>query len=213
MIRVLVVDDQQILRRGLRMLLGTVEDLEVVGEAGDGREALAMIEKVRPDVVVSDARMPGMSGIELVEAATQRHPGLPVIILTTFDEEPLVRDAVAAGVCGFLLKDVSTDTLAEAIRAVSDGGLVIDPRMARAAMSPGPAAGHDAEPDALAVLTRAERAVAVLVADGATNTEIAERLVLAEGTVKNHVSALLRKVGARDRTALALTLYRALNPS
>lgn len=207
MIRVLVVDDQQLLRRGLRMLLETTDGVEVVGEAADGREALALVRRCAPDVVLTDARMPGMDGLELVGVLAERHPGLPALVLTTFDDEELVRGAIAAGAAGFLLKDVSTDRLAEAVREVAGGGLVIDPRVARVALAPG---GNGAGTgDSLAVLTPTERQVAERVARGLTNGEIAAEMVLAEGTVKNHVSSLLRKLGQRDRTALALELHRA----
>lgn len=206
MIRVLVVDDQQLLRRGLRLLLETTDDLEVVAEAADGREALALVPRCTPDVVLTDARMPGMDGLELVTALAEQHEGLPALMLTTFDDEAIVRGSIAAGAAGFLLKDVSTDRLAEAVREVARGGLVIDPRVARIALAPPPA---DADP--LAVLTRAERLVAAEVARGRTNSEIAAELVLAEGTVKNHVSNLLRKLNQRDRTGLALALHRAFH--
>lgn len=211
-LRIVLVDDQQLLRRGLTMLLSTVDGLDIVGEAADGREALAVIARREPDVVLADVRMPGMDGIELVARCRIDHPGLPVLLLTTFDDEPVVHGSLAAGAAGFLLKDTSTDALAGAIRSVAAGGMVIDPRVARVALRP-PAAAATAEDDGdrLAVLTRAERLVAEQVAEGRTNAEIAERLVLAEGTVKNHVSALLRKIGARDRTALALTLYKTLH--
>ncbi|OYO24163.1 DNA-binding response regulator [Enemella dayhoffiae] len=208
MTRLLVVDDQQLLRRGLRMLLETAEGLEVVGEASDGREALAMLPRCSPDVVLTDARMPGMDGLELVSALHTSHPELPVLVLTTFDDEEIVLGSLGAGAAGFLLKDVSTDRLAEAIREVADGGLVIDPRVARIALSGGDSAAPE---DPLAVLTRAERLVGERVAKGMTNVEIATDLVLAEGTVKNHVSNLLRKMQQRDRTGLALALYRAFN--
>lgn len=205
-VRVLLVDDQQLLRRGLSLLLSTADGIEVAAEAADGAEALALLRRDLPDVVLTDARMPGMDGIELTAQCRTLHPGLPVLVLTTFDDEDLVRGALTAGAAGFLLKDTSTDALAGAIRAAADGGMVIDPRVARIAMTRGQAAA----PDPLAVLTRAERAVAELVAEGFTNAEIAARLVLAEGTVKNHVSALLRKLDQRDRTGLALALYRTL---
>lgn len=198
-----------------------MDGLEIVGEAADGLEALAVIARHRPDVVLADVRMPGMDGIELVSRCAAEHPELPVLLLTTFDDEPVVTGALAAGAAGFLLKDTSTDTLAGAIRSVAGGGMVIDPRVARIAMrrsgrQEGTAEGSDsgAEPEGgevLTVLTRTERLVAELVADGRSNADIAAELVLAEGTVKNHVSSLLRKIGARDRTALALTLYKALN--
>lgn len=206
-LRVLVVDDQQLLRRGLRMLLETTDSIEVVAEAADGAEALAQMNKLdMVDVVLTDARMPGMDGIELVTACAEQHPGLPVVVLTTFDDEDVVLGSLGAGAAGFLLKDVSTETLAEALESVAGGGMVIDPRVTRIALRGQRPAPTD---DALALLTRAERLVAEQVAKGATNTEIADSLVLAEGTVKNHVSALLRKLQARDRTALALILHRA----
>ncbi|NNG19609.1 response regulator transcription factor [Naumannella sp. ID2617S] len=208
MIRLLVVDDQQLLRRGLKMLLQTAEGLEVVGEASDGREALAMLPRCTPDVVLTDARMPGMDGLELVAELHSSHPALPVLVLTTFDDEAIVRGSLGAGAAGFLLKDVSTDRLAEAVREVANGGLVIDPRVARIALSGSDSPDRD---DSLAVLTRTERLVGERVAQGMTNAEIADDLVLAEGTVKNHVSNLLRKLQQRDRTGLALVLYRAFH--
>ena len=207
MIRIVLVDDQELLRRGVRLLLEAAGGIAVVAEAADGYEALAMIDKHHPEVVLADARMPGMDGLELVRRCAHDHPGLPVVILTTFDSDELVRDAVRAGAAGFLLKDVSPERLADAIAAVRDGGIVIDPRVAGVALRAATFV-PDAEPDELAALTRAERAVAVGVAAGRSNTEIAADLVLAEGTVKNHVTALLRKLGARDRTALALLLSR-----
>ncbi len=211
-VRIVLVDDQELLRRGLAMLLSTVEDIDIVGQAADGAEALAVIARLAPDVVLADVRMPVMDGIELVSRVRIDHPELPVLLLTTFDDEPVVQGSLAAGAAGFLLKDSSTDALAEAIRSVSAGGMVIDPRVARIAMARGTDRGRDtAVVDPLAVLTRAELLVAELVAEGRTNVEIADQLVLAEGTVKNHVTALLRKLGARDRTALALALYKTLH--
>ena len=207
MITVLLVDDQELLRRGIRLLLEAAGGFDVVAEAADGREALAMISKHRPEVVLSDARMPIMDGVELARLCRIDHPDLPVLILTTFDDDALVRDAVRAGAAGFLLKDVSPEKLAEAIVAVRSGGVVLDPRVAGVALRS--STGPDADlTDPLAVLTLTERSVAVQVAAGRTNREIAAELVLAEGTVKNHVSSLLRKLAARDRTALALSLAR-----
>jgi DNA-binding NarL/FixJ family response regulator len=203
-IRVLVVDDQELLRRGLRMLLETDGDIEVVGEAENGMHALAMIPTAAPHVVLADARMPVLDGLALVARCATDHPGLPVLVLTTFDDALLVRSMLAAGAAGFLLKDVSTDVLTEAIRQVVAGGLVIDPRVARAAVQP---TGRETP---LPQLSGAERAVADLVAKGMPNADIAARLQLAHGTVKNTVSVLLRKLEVRDRTALALRLAREL---
>lgn len=208
-LRVLVVDDQQLLRRGLIMLFGTVEGIDVVAQAAHGDEALAVLRAKRIDVVLTDAKMPVMDGIELVRRCARSHPGLPVLVLTTFDEPDIVQGAIAAGAAGFLLKDTSIESLAEAVRAVADGGLVIDPRVARLAFTTDGSRTAGDESPVLAVLTPTERKVASLVAEGLTNQAIAARMVLAEGTVKNHVSTLLHKLQAPDRTALALTLYKA----
>ena len=211
-LRVLVVDDQQLLRRGLVMLFGTVDGVDVVAQAAHGAEALAVLRAKEIDVVLADAKMPVMDGIELVRRCVREHPGLPVLVLTTFDEPDVVRGAVAAGAAGFLLKDTSIEALAEAVRAVAAGGLVIDPRVARLALAPSRDERDEGDgPPALALLTPTEREVAALVAEGLSNQAIAARMVLAEGTVKNHVSALLRKLRAADRTVLALTLYKALH--
>ena len=211
-LRLLVVDDQQLLRRGLVMLFGTVDDIDVVAQAAHGAEALAVLRAKEIDVVLADAKMPVMDGIELVRRCVREHPGLPVLVLTTFDEPDVVRGAVAAGAAGFLLKDTSIEALAEAVRAVAAGGLVIDPRVARLALAPSRDERDEGDgPPALALLTPTEREVAALVAEGLSNQAIAARMVLAEGTVKNHVSALLRKLRAADRTVLALTLYKALH--
>ena len=213
-IRVLVVDDQQLLRRGLMMLFSTVNDIDVAAQAAHGAEALAVLRAEEVDVVLADAKMPVMDGIELVRQCSRAHPDLPVLVLTTFDDPDVVQGAVAAGAAGFLLKDTSIESLAEAVRAVAvravaAGGLVIDPRVERLAFA---ASGdEEGEPPVLAILTPTEREVAALVAEGLTNQEIAARMVLAEGTVKNHVSALLRKLQATDRTVLALTLYKAFH--
>lgn len=210
-LRVLVVDDQQLLRRGLVMLFGTVDGVDVVAQAAHGAEALAVLRAEKIDVVLADAKMPVMDGIELVRRCAREHPDLPVLVLTTFDEPDVVRGAVAAGAAGFLLKDTSIEALAEAVRAVAAGGLVIDPRVARLALTPSRERDEEDDPPVLALLTPTEREVAALVAEGLSNQAIAARMVLAEGTVKNHVSALLRKLRAADRTVLALTLYKALH--
>ncbi len=210
MIRVLLVDDQQLLRRGLGLVLSTEPDLEVVGEAAHGDEALAVIGKVHPDVVVTDARMPVMDGPTLVRRCGEIWPDLPVLVLTTFDDPDVVLGSLGAGAAGFLLKDVSPDRLIEAIHSAHNGELVIDPRVARLALT-GQQDEPTAQSDPLAVLTRTERAVAEHVAQGLTNAEIADVLVVAEGTIKNHVTALLRKLAQPNRTALALLLHRAFH--
>ena len=211
-LRVLVVDDQQLLRRGLVMLFGTVEGVDVVAQAAHGAEALAVLRAEDVDVVLADAKMPVMDGIELVRQCSRAHPDLPVLVLTTFAAPDVFQRAVAAGAAGFLRKDTSIESLAEAVRAVAQGGLVIDPRVARLALAaPQNDKTESSMSPVLAILTPTEREVAALVAEGLTNQEIAARMVLAEGTVKNHVSALLRKLQATDRTVLALTLYKAFH--
>lgn len=218
-VRVVLVDDQELIRRGMRLLLEISEDIEVVGEAADGTEGLAVIARTTPDVVLTDARMPRMDGVALITELAGWTQAPPAIMLTTFDDDALVRAALDAGAAGFLMKDATVDELVRAIMAVNDGGLVIDPRVARLAMQrptheQTPGSGHTTadSPSAspLRVLTRAEMDVAVCLATGATNKEIAESLNLAEGTIKNHVSSLLRKLEQRDRTSLALLLSRYL---
>nr|WP_279543553.1 response regulator transcription factor [Leucobacter ruminantium] len=198
----MIVDDQEILRRGLRMLLELEPDIEVVGEAEDGRRALAAMPESSPDVVLVDARMPVLDGIGFTERCARDHPEARVLALTTFDDTELVRAMLDAGAAGFLLKDVSTSGLREAILQVMRGGTVVDPRVVRTVIDRPAGDG----------LTPTERAVAGLVAEGCSNRVIAERLHLAHGTVKNTVSALLRKFGVRDRTALALHLAREQRP-
>lgn len=205
-VRVVLVDDQELIRRGLRLLLEITDDIEVVGEAADGLEGLAVIGNTSPDVVLTDARMPRMDGVALIAQLVELGQAPPVIMLTTFDDDTLVRAALDAGAAGFLMKDASVDELVRAILAVMDGGLVIDPRIARLAMRRPESPPESTSP--LKVLTRAELDVAELLATGATNREIADRLSLAEGTIKNHVSSLLRKLEQRDRTGLALLLSR-----
>ncbi len=220
-VRVVLVDDQELIRRGMRLLLEISDNIEVVGEAADGVEGLAVIQQTSPDVVLTDARMPHMDGVELITWLAALPEARPAIMLTTFDDDNLVRAALDAGAAGFLMKDASVDELVRAIMAVVDGGLVIDPRVARLAMrrksldvasEPARATPDEQREPAspLKVLTRAEMEVAERLATGATNREIAGQLRLAEGTVKNHVSSLLRKLEQRDRTGLALLLSRYL---
>ncbi|MDO5092538.1 MAG: response regulator transcription factor [Propionibacteriaceae bacterium] len=196
MIRALIIDDHQMLLRGLALLFETIDDIDIVATTTDGERALNLARQHRADVVITDAAMPGTDGLAVVTACA---PYLPVMVLTTFDDASLVSSLIAAGASGYILKDVPPDELAGAIRAVAAGGMVLDPRIARYAWQEGE----------LAVLTKTEKAVARLVAQGRNNAEIADELYLAEGTVKNHVSALLRKLEARDRTVLALRLAKA----
>lgn len=216
MTRIVLIDDHDMLLRGLELLFETIDGIDVAATTTSAARVSAMLRAHEVDVVVTDAAMPEFSGLDVVKACAKDHPDVPVLVLTTFDDAELVRLLMDAGASGYILKDVAPDQLAAAINSVAEGGLVLDPRVARYAYSPAGAAGasesqntHGGGAD-LAVLTKTERAVAELVAQGMNNQEVASTLVLAEGTVKNHVSALLRKLDARDRTVLALRLAKAL---
>jgi DNA-binding NarL/FixJ family response regulator len=206
-IRVLLVDDQKLMREGLRVLLELEPDLAVVGEAKDGRSALEAYTELEPDVVLMDIRMPGMDGVEATWRLRERWPQARVIILTTFDDDEYVFEGLRAGALGYLLKDVSGADLAEAIRQVVEGGALVEPSVARrvlaefARLAPPARPAEDALPDPL---SEREREVLQLLASGLGNREIAERLSLAKGTVKNYVTGILQKLGVRDRTQAAV---------
>jgi len=206
-IRILLVDDQRLMRDGLRTLLEMESDLAVVGEAADGQAALDLYADVQPDVTLMDVRMPGMDGVEATRRLLEGWPDARVIILTTFDEDEFVFEGLRAGAVGYLLKAISGTDLADAIRTVAAGQALIDPSVTRkvvaefARLSP-PARSPDAglaEP-----LSAREQETLQLLAQGLSNHEIAQRLFLAEGTVKNYVTSVLQKLGARDRTQAAL---------
>ncbi|GLY48680.1 response regulator transcription factor [Lentzea sp. NBRC 102530] len=198
MTRVLVVDDQRLIREGIASLLGLQPGIEVVGTAADGHEAVEQAVLLTPDVVLMDVRMPGMDGVEAVAVLRRRAPSCRVVMLTTFDDEDYVVRSLRAGATGYLLKDLPSQELAAAVRLAAAGVAQFDPaaaaRLAAALERTG-----DREP-----LTVREAEVLRLVASGATNREIADRLHLSEGTVKNHISRILGRLGLRDRTQAAL---------
>jgi len=206
------VDDQSLLREGLRTLLELHEDLRVVGEAGDGLEAETLVETLRPDVVLMDLRMPRRDGVAATRRITARWPDVQVLVLTTYDDDELVFRSIEAGASGYLLKDVGADRLAEAVRAASRGESPLQPSVARKVLgrlrSAAAAAPPPDFPAVAEALTPRELDVLRLLADGTTNHEIAERLSLTEGTVKNYISAILAKTGLRDRTQAALFAVR-----
>jgi DNA-binding NarL/FixJ family response regulator len=206
-VRVLLVDDQALFREALAMLLGVRDDVEVVGEAGDGAEAARRVAELRPDVVLMDLRMPVLDGIAATRRIRAEHPQAQVIALTTFDDDADVFAALRAGAVGYLLKDVSSARLVEAVHAAARGESVLQPSVAAklvARLVELPADGdRQRQPPAVALSAR-ELAVARLIAEGRSNREIAQALFLAEGTVKNHVTNVLGKLGARDRTQAAL---------
>jgi len=207
LIRVLIVDDQELIREGLRTLLELEGGIQIVGEAADGAGGVAAFASKSPDLVLMDIRMPGMDGVEATRRIRAANPEAKILILTTFDEDRLVFDAIRAGARGYLLKDLSGSELAAAVRDVALGGAALQPGVARRVMEAftrlaGEAertGRHPSEP-----LSPRERSVLALVARGLSNKEIAARLYLAEGTVKNHVSAILQKIDAKDRTQAAL---------
>ena len=206
-IRLLLVDDQRLMRDGLRTLLELEGDLVVVGEAENGEEALTLYEKRQPDVVLMDVRMPVMDGVEATRRLRQRWPDARVIILTTFDDDEYVFEGLRAGARGYLLKAVSGEELAGAIRTVAAGGALIDPSVTRKVVAEFARLGQTRRsgPTKLVEpLSEREEEVLRFIANGYTNKEIAGRLFLAEGTVKNYVSSILGKIGARDRTQAAL---------
>jgi len=206
-VRILLVDDQRLMREGLRVLLELEAGLEVVGEAADGGEAVDVYADLQPDVVFMDVRMPGMDGVEATRRLRERWPQARVIILTTFDDDEYVFEGLRAGARGYLLKDVSGHELAEAARTVAAGGALIEPSVARKVVAEfarlaAPSRPVDAglpEP-----LSEREREVLQLLAQGLSNREIAFKLSLAEGTVKNYVTTILQKLDVRDRTQAAL---------
>lgn len=205
-VRVLVVDDQRLIRDGIASLLSLRPGIAVVGTAADGREAVAVALELRPDVVLMDVRMPELDGVEAVAVLRERAPECRVVMLTTFDDEDYVVRALRAGASGYLLKDLPAEELARAVRLAHAGVTQLESSVARrlteALPSPGPAAPTAAL--APADLTPREIDILRLVAHGHTNREIATRLFLSEGTVKNHISRILTRLSLRDRTQAAL---------
>ncbi|MEV7429767.1 response regulator transcription factor [Nocardioides sp. NPDC092400] len=217
-IRVFLVDDQQMVRGGFRMLVDSQPDLEVVGEAGDGAEALERLAVTRADVVLMDVRMPRLDGVEATRRLAERPDAPRVLVLTTFDLDEYAFAAIRAGAAAFLLKDAAPEDLLGAIRTVHAGDSVVAPSTTRrlleqfAAVVPDPHAEprpgqREARDDRLAPLTEREREVLTLVGRGLSNTEIAAELVVAETTVKTHVGRLLAKTGSRDRVQLVVLAY------
>lgn len=208
MIRVAVVDDQGMVRRGLVSLLGMEPDIEVVGEAGDGEAAIQLIEREKPDVALLDIRMPVMDGIEAMRRLTAAGVTTRLLALTTFDLDEYVFEALRAGASGFLLKDASVEELAAAIRTVAGGEAVLAPTVTRRVIDAfARNAPKKQDPGRLAELTPRELDVLRLVAKGLSNAEIADELVLTPATVKTHVSSLLSKLDLRDRVHAVIAAY------
>lgn len=219
-LKVVLVDDQDLIRTGFAMILGTQPDFEVVGEAGDGEEALAVIEALMgedrvPDVVLMDVRMPGMDGIEATELIAHHYPDIRVLVLTTFDLDEYALAAIEAGASGFLLKDARAAELIGAVRAVADGDSVMAPSVTRRLITRlreperETSLGSSTAASVLEQLTEREQQVFSLIAEGLSNAEIGESLFLSESTVKTHVGRILAKLGLRDRVHAVILAYEA----
>ncbi len=209
-IRIVVADDQALMRGGFRMILDAEEDLEVIGEAIDGTDAIRAVERLAPDVVVMDVRMPAMDGIEATRRITAFDAPPKVLILTTFDLDEYVYDALRAGASGFLLKDRPPEELVAAVRVVASGDALLAPSVTRRLIAEFASRPEPVTPPAgLDELTEREREVLVLMAQGASNAEVARRLFVAETTVKTHVGHVLRKLGVRDRAQAVVFAYES----
>ncbi|MFF4961575.1 response regulator [Streptomyces sp. NPDC001222] len=211
-IRVLIADDQTVVRQGFTVLLDAQPDIEVVGQAVHGRDAITKAAELAPDVVLMDIRMPEMSGIEATRSITEDSPHPKVLVLTTFDLDEYVYDALRAGASGFLLKDASADQLADAVRVVAAGDALLAPGITRRLIAEFSRLGRAPRTplkDRVGDLTERETEVLTLIAQGLSNAEIAGHLVVAEQTVKTHVGRILVKLGLRDRTQAAVFAYES----
>jgi DNA-binding NarL/FixJ family response regulator len=211
-IRVLLADDQTLVRDGFRMILDAQEDIEVVGEAGDGLEAVANVRELRPDVVLMDVRMPHRDGLQATRDVLRENPDTHVLILTTFDLNEYVYEAMKAGASGFLLKDVPRAQLVEGVRTVAAGDALLAPTLTRRLVEhfvQRPPASVREPPTELEALTAREREVLMLVARGRSNTEIAQELFISDATVKTHVAHALAKLGLRDRVQAVVFAYES----
>ncbi|MCI1709497.1 MAG: response regulator transcription factor [Chiayiivirga sp.] len=208
MIRVCLVDDQTLVRQGIRSLLELSEDIRIVAEASDGKQAVELIPQVKPDVVLLDMRMPVMSGLETLQHLSEHGLLPPTIILTTFDDDQIVLAGLKAGARGYLLKDVSLEQLVDAIHAVAAGGSLVQPAVTQRLLSGLEHMQNEfTSLDRPDPLTERETEILRLMAGGYSNKEIANSLGVAEGTVKNHVSNILSKLGVRDRTRAVLKAF------
>lgn len=204
MIRILVVDDHPLVRHGLTELLGTAADLDVVGQAADGRQAVELVDRLLPDVVLMDLQMPVLDGIDATRLIHERHPDLPVVALTSFEDTGRITAALGAGACGYLLKDVEESVLIASVRATRSGGAPLSPAVAAHILRGGVRVGVEAS------LTRREVEILHLLAEGQANKEIAQHLGISEKTVKNRCVRIFDRIGVADRTQAALWASRNL---
>jgi DNA-binding NarL/FixJ family response regulator len=201
-LRVLIADDHAILREGLRALLGSTPDLEVVGEAADGREAIAQVARLRPDIVLMDAAMPGLGGLEATLEIRRANPDVKVLVLTQYEDREYIHRFLQAGVSGYLLKKSAGKELAASIRAVARGGLVLDPEVAQVALRPVQAEVSPGGGSLYDTLTDREKQVLKLVAEGRSNKEVAELLDISVKTAMSHREHVMQKLGLHNRTEL-----------
>ena len=207
MIRVLLADDQGLVRAGFRMILRAERDIDIVGEASDGQDAVDQAQALHPDVILMDIRMPGMDGIEATRRITESATGTRVLILTTFDLDEYVYAALRAGASAFLLKDAKEDQLVTAIRVVAEGNSLFAPTVTRRLIDTFARPAEQTPTAALTALTAREQEVLTLIARGRSNAEIAEQLVVSEHTVKTHVASLLQKLQLRNRVQAVVLAY------
>ncbi len=208
MIRILLVDDQRIIRQGLKSMLESNADMQVVGEAENGQQAIAQIPEIHPDLVLMDIRMPVMDGVAATQLITQQFPDVKILVLTTFDDDDYIAQAMKLGARGYLLKDTEPEELALAIYSVSKGHTHFGPGLFEKMLTAAtPAAPNSEPPPELAELTHRELEVLRLIASGANNREIAQTLFLSENTVKNYVTNILSRLNLRDRTQAALLAH------
>ncbi len=213
-IKVLLVDDQAMVRAGLRMILDAEPDIEVAGEVDDGSKAVAAVAAHQPDVILMDIRMPGMDGLAATRAVLEAHPGASVVILTTFDQDEYLYEALRAGASGFLLKSADGDTLVNAVKVVAGGEALLAPEVTRRVIEqfarggrPANGGEHVPSPEAIGDLSEREVEVLQLMARGLSNQEIATELFLSSTTIKTHVSHILTKLGVRDRVQAVVEAY------
>ena len=210
MIRVLIVDDDSFIRESLKVLIGLDSGIEVAGTAGDGREALSLLGELPggADVVLMDIRMPGCDGVEGTRLIKEAYPAVAVLMLTTFDDDEYIIEALRAGASGYLLKNIPPDRIIQGIKTVYEGNMLIHPEIARKLAGFLQPSARQEAPETLPLasygLTKSEQAVVTSIAEGLTNKEIAAKLFLSEGTVKNYITDILSKLGVRDRTQIAI---------
>ena len=201
--RIVLVDDHEVVRLGLKVLLEQSDHFEVVGEANNAKEAVEIAGKFRPDIVLMDIRLPGASGIEACEEITQLYPEVRVVMLTSYEEDEMLFSAIRAGASGYLLKQINSDDLIRSLESVRRGDALLDPLVTQRVFQEVRRAVKEEEASAFAILSQQEKHVLILVSEGKTNREIAKSLFLGEGTVRNYVSSILSKLGASNRAEAA----------